>query len=66
MTLKSIRSLCLFLICLLAFPATAAYSQSAPPQVEGAIRFLQRGDQQALRGILAPSLYRVVAAQLVV
>lgn len=63
MILASLRSFCLFFICFLVVPATAAYSQSAPPQIEAAIRSLQRGDQQALRPILTPRLYEVVARQ---
>ncbi len=64
MNLASIRSLCLLFVFSFVISATTAHSQSsAPPQVEAAIRSLQRGDQQALRGILAPRLYRVVATQ---
>jgi len=64
MILASIRSLCLFFVFFFVISATTANSQSsAPPQVEAAIRSLQRGDQQMLRSLLAPRLYRVVSAQ---
>ena len=59
----SIRSLCLLFIFSFVLSATAHSQPAAPPQVEAAIRSLQRGDQQALRRILAPRLYRIVAAQ---
>ena len=62
MILHAIRSLCLSFAFIVAISATAAHSQpTAPPQVEAAIRSLQRGDHQALRRILAPRLYRIVA-----
>lgn len=59
------RAWCLLVLtALIQAPATRAYSQpSAPPQIEAVIRALQSGDQQALKGLLAPRLYRVVLAQ---
>ena len=62
MILYAIRSLCLSFAFIVAISATAAHSQpTAPPQVEAAIKSLQRGDYQALRRILALRLYRIVA-----
>lgn len=60
------RPLCF--LALIAFIAAAsttpAFSQqSAPPQVEAVIQAFQRGDQQALKSLLAPGLYSAVLAQ---
>ena len=57
------RAFCLLVVTALS-PAlvTQAYSQpSAPPQIEVLIRASQRGDQQALRRVVAPTLYRAIA-----
>src|SRR5215217_110150 len=59
------RALCLLVLTgLILAPGTKAFSQSsAPPQIEAVIRALQSGDRQALRGVLAPRLYRIVLAR---
>src|SRR5215213_10127665 len=59
------RALCLLVLTgLILAPGTKAFSQpSASPQIEAVIRALQSGDRQALRGVLAPRLYRIVLAR---